>query len=157
MMPFWVWRVAPYAVGVVIVVVAAMGALHNAKEEGRAELKPEIERLEAALAAERSDRARAEAAADSYRSEMDALRSRPVPRTPVRLCVEKPLDVPATQPTARSADGATTPTWGVNGTAASDFEAGPDIGPDLYDLAGRCDAEIAKLRALQKWVTDDVR
>lgn len=153
MIPLWVWRVAPYALGVVIVVVAAMGALHNAKEEGRAELKPEIERLEATLAAERLDRARAEAAANSYRSEMDALRSRPVPRTPVRLCVSTD-PVPTTQPAASNTVGATTPAWGYNGTAASDFTAGPDIGPDLYDLAGRCDAEIAKLRALQGWLND---
>lgn len=153
MIPFWVWRVAPYAIGVVVVVVAAMGALHNAKEEGRAELKPEIERLEATLAAERLDRARAEAAANSYRSEMDALRSRPIPRTPVRLCVSTD-PVPTTQPTTSSTVGTTAPTWGYNGTAASDFTAGPDIGPDLYDLAGRCDAEIAKLRALQGWVND---
>ena len=154
MMPLWVWRVAPYATGVAIVVIAAMGALHNAKEKGRAELKPEIERLEAALAAAESDRARAEKAADSYRSEMDALRSRPVPRTPVRLCVEKPINVPATTPTASGAAGVTATTWGYNGTTESDFEAGPDISADLYDLAGRCDAEIAKLRALQGWVND---
>jgi hypothetical protein len=153
MIPLRVWRVAPYALGVVIVVVAAMGALHNAKEEGRAELKPEIERLEATLAAERLDRARAEAAANSYRSEMDALRSRPVPRTPVRLCVSAD-PVPTTQPAAGNTVGTTTSSWGYNGTAASDFTAGPDIGPDLYDLAGRCDAEIAKLRALQGWVND---
>jgi hypothetical protein len=153
MIPLWVWRVAPYALGVVIVVVAAMGALHNAKEEGRAELKPEIERLEATLAAERLDRARAEAAANSYRSEMDALRSRPVPRTPVRLCVSAD-PVPTTQPAAGNTVGATTTSWGYNGTAASDLTAGPDIGPDLYDLAGRCDAEIAKLRALQGWLND---
>lgn len=154
MMPLWVWRVAPYATGVAIVVIAAMGALHNAKEKGRAELKPEIERLEAALAAAESDRARAKKAADSYRSEMDALRSRPVPRTPVRLCVKKPLNVPTTTPTASGAAGVTATTWGYNGTTESDFEAGPDISADLYDLAGRCDAEIAKLRALQGWVND---
>jgi len=154
MIPFWVWRVAPYAIGVVVVVVAAMGALHNAKEEGRAELKPEIERLEATLAAERADRARAEAAANSYRSEMDALRSRPIPRTPVRLCVEKPADLSTSFIPADRSTRTTTTTGGYNGTAASDFTAGPDIGPDLYDLAGRCDAEIAKLRALQGWVND---
>lgn len=148
------WRFTPYIVGIVIVVIAAMGALHNAKESGRAELKPEIERLEAALAAERSDRARAEAAANSYRSEMDALRSRPVPRTPVRLCVEKRLDVPVTQPSASDSVGTTTTSWGHNGTAATNFEPGPDISADLFDLAGRCDAEIAKLRALQGWVND---
>lgn len=154
MIPLWAWRIAPYVLGVVVIVVAAIGALRNAKEEGRAELKPQIERLEAALATERADRARAETAANSYRSEMDALRSRPVPRTPVRLCVEKPLDLPATQSSASGTVGTTSPTWGYNGQTESDFEAGPDIAADLYDLAGRCDAEIAKLRALQGWVND---
>jgi hypothetical protein len=62
--------------------------------------------------------------------------------------------VPTTQPAAGNTVGTTTSSWGYNGTAASDFTAGPDIGPDLYDLAGRCDAEIAKLRALQGWVND---
>lgn len=152
-MPWWVWRVAPYALGVAIIVMAAMGALHNAKESGRAELKPQIERLEAALKAERADRARAEAAADSYRSEMDALRNRPVPRTPVRLCRD-PKPVPTT---FSPADGVTrtTTTSGGDAPAPGDYsEAGPDIGPDLYALALACDAEIAKLRALQGWVND---
>jgi hypothetical protein len=153
MIPLWVWRLAPYALGVVIVVVAAMGALHNAKEEGRAELKPEIERLEAALSAERSDRARAEAAADSYRSEMDALRNRPVPRTPVRLCVNAD-PMPANGPASKLPDDSTAITWGDVRPAPNNLAAGPDIGADLYALARDCDAEIAKLRALQGWVND---
>jgi hypothetical protein len=153
MIPLWAWRVAPYVLGVVVIVVAALGALRNAKEEGRAELKPQIERLEAALATERADRARAEAAANSYRSEVDAIRSRPVPRTPVRLCVST-ASVPATVPSASDSVGATTTSWGYNGQTESDFAAGPDIAADLYDLAGRCDAEIAKLRALQGWIND---
>lgn len=154
MIPARVLRFAPYLIGLIVIVVACMSALRNAKESGRAELKPQIERLEATLAAERADRARAETAANSYRAEMDALRSRPVPRTPVRLCVEKSLNVPATTPTASGAAGSTTTTSRYNGTTESDFEAGPDISADLYDLAGRCDAEIAKLRALQGWVND---
>ena len=154
MIPLWAWRIAPYVLGVVVIVVAALGALRNAKEEGRAELKPQIERLEAALATERADRARAETAANSYRSEVDAIRSRPVPRTPVRLCVERPVNVPATVPSASDSVGTTTTSWGYNGQTESDFAAGPDIAADLYDLAGRCDAEIAKLRALQGWVND---
>ena len=153
MIPWWVWRVAPYVIGSLIVVVAIASILHSVKEAGRAELKPEIERLERALAAAKADRARAQAASDSYRSEMDAIRSRPVPRTPVRLCRD-PDPVPATVATAGRTDGRTTTSWGFNGTTGSDFEAGPDIGPDLYDLAAKCDAEIAKLRALQGWIND---
>lgn len=148
-----VWRVAPYAFGLIIIVAGAMGALHNAKESGRAELKPEVERLEAALAAAKADRARAEAAANSYRSEVDAVRNRPIPRIPVRLCVN-PDPVPATESTTTSPYGTTTTSWGYNGPADANPAAGPDIGPDLYALARDCDAEIAKLRALQGWIND---
>lgn len=154
MIPAWALRFAPYLVGLIVIVVACMGALENAKESGRAELKPQVERLEATLAAERVDRARAEKAADAYRSEMDALRSRPVPRTPVRLCVEKRIDVPTQFTPADRATRTTAPAGRYDETAGSNLEAGPDISADLYDLAGRCDAEIAKLRALQGWVND---
>lgn len=153
MIPALVWRVAPYALGLVIIVAGAMGALHNAKEAGRAELKPEIERLEVALAAAKADRARAEAAADSYRSEVDAVRSRPVPRAPVRLCVNSE-PMPTAVSATTSANDTTTPTWGRNSPPANNLAAGPDIGPDLYGLARDCDAEIAKLRALQGWIND---
>lgn len=148
-----IWRFAPYALGLVILVAAAMGALHNAKEAGRAELKPEVERLAAALQAERADRARAEAAASAYRSEVDAIRSRPVPTAPVRLCVN-PKPVPTTEATPVGIDGRTSTSWGQRDPPTSDLEAGPDIGPELYGLARDCDAEIAKLRALQGWIRD---
>ena len=58
---------------------------------------------------------------------------------------------------AQGVDGRTTATSGGNELARSDFAEGPDIGPDLYTLAQMCDAEFAKLRALQKWVRNDVR
>ena len=148
-----IWRFAPYALGLVILVAAAMGALHNAKEAGRAELKPEVERLAAALKAERADRARAEAAASAYRSEVDVIRSRPVPTAPVRLCVN-PKPVPSTF-TPTDGTTRTTTTSGGDAPAPGDYlEAGPDIGPELYGLARDCDAEIAKLRALQGWIRD---
>jgi hypothetical protein len=153
MIPWWVWRVAPYAIGVAVVVIAAIGALHNAKEEGRNELRPEIERLEAVLAAERTGRARAEAAASSYRSEMDAIRSRPPVRTPVRLCVN-PAPVPSPRDSAPGTNGSSSTTGSNTGPSGPNTQAGPDIGPDLYALAQSCDAEIAKLRALQGWVRD---
>lgn len=153
MIPWWLWRVAPYAIGVVVIVVAAWGALHNAREEGRAELKPQIERLERALAAEQANRARAEAASNSYRSEMDAIRSRPPVSRPVRLCVN-PAPVPSPRDPAFGTDGASTTAGSNAGSAGSNPQAGPDIGPDLYALAQSCDAEIAKLRALQGWVND---
>lgn len=150
---WWLRYVPTIAVTAMLGLMVAWG-LHRAKEQVRAELQPQIERLEATLAAERADRARAEAAADSYRSEVDALRNRPVPRAPVRLCREAPT--PA-RPAPERADGPATTTAGNNELARSDFAQGPDIGPDLYALAQMCDAEFAKLRALQQWVRNDVR
>jgi len=153
MIPWWLWRVAPYAIGVVVIVVASWGALNNAKEEGRNELRPEIERLEAELAAERSARARAQAASNAYRSEMDGLRNRPSVSHPVRLCVN-PAPVPSPRDSAPGTDGSSTTTGSNAGPSGPNTQAGPDIGPDLYALAQSCDAEIAKLRALQGWVND---
>ena len=155
MIPLWVWRYAPHMIVAALLGLIIVFGIHRAKEQVRAELEPKIESLEAQLAAERADRARAEAAASAYRSEMDGLRSRPVPRTPVRLCNETRA-VPA-DPAAEGTDGRTTTTAGGNELARSDFAEGPDIGPDLYALAAMCDAEFAKLRALQKWVRNDVR
>lgn len=153
MIPWWLWRVAPYAIGVVVIVVASWGALNNAKEEGRNELRPEIERLEAELAAERSARARAETASNAYRREMDAIRNRPVVSRPVRLCVN-PAPVSDPRSSAPGTTGSSTTAGIDSGPAGSNTQAGPDIGPDLYALAQSCDAEIAKLRALQGWVRD---
>lgn len=154
MIPFWVWRYAPHAIVAALLGLIVAFGIHRAKEQVRAELEPKIENLEAQLEAERADRARAEAAANAYRSEIDALRSRPVPRAPVRLCVETPAPV---GPAPERVDGPATTTAGGNELARSDFAQGPDIGPDLYALAQMCDAEFAKLRALQKWINNDVR
>ncbi len=155
MTPLFLARIAPYAIISALVIISGFAAGQWIKEQGRKELRPQIERLEAALAAERADRARAERASDSYQLEIERLRKRTldraVNRTPVRLCVTpdpqsgaapKGTDDPA--PAPRSDDG----------SAGSNPQAGPDIGADLYALAAACDAENAKLRALQGWVKD---
>jgi hypothetical protein len=151
----WLWRYAPHAILAAGLGLLCIYAVYTFREQGRAELRPQIERLEAALAAERADRARAERAADSYQSEMERLRertlNRTVNRTPVRLCVTpdpkggaapEGTDDPA--PAPRSDDG----------SPRSNPQAGPDIGADLYALVAACDAENAKLRALQGWILD---
>lgn len=152
----WLWRFAPHAIVAAVLGLTCIYVVYTLREQGRAELRPQIERLEAELAAERADRARAERAADSYQSEMERLReraaNRTVNRTPVRLCVT---------PAAPSAGDAALRTNGSTATTGSDErkvggnpKAGPDIGADLYALAAACDAENAKLRALQGWVKD---
>ena len=152
----WLWRYAPHAVVAAGLGLLCIYAVYTFREQGRAELRPQIERLETALAEERADRARAERASGSYQLEIERLRERAARtaanRTPVRLCLNTPVsqggaaaegtDDPA--PAPRSDDG----------SAGSNPQAGPDIGADLYALAAACDAENAKLRALQGWVKD---
>jgi hypothetical protein len=151
----WLWRYAPHAILSAGLGLLCIYAVYTFREQGRAELRPQIERLETALAAERADRARAERASDSYQSEMERLRertlNRTVNRTPVRLCV-----TPTPQGGAASEgtnDPAPTPR-SDDGSARSNPQAGPDIGADLYALIAACDAENAKLRALQGWILD---
>jgi hypothetical protein len=151
----WLWRYAPHAILSAGLGLLCIYAVYTFREQGRAELRPQIERLETALAAERTNRARAERAANSYQSEMERLRertlNRTVNRTPVRLCVtpdpkggSAPEGTNDPAPAPRSDDG----------SARSNPQAGPDIGAELYALVAACDAENAKLRALQGWIKD---
>jgi hypothetical protein len=153
--PLFLARIAPYAIISALVIISGFAAGQWIKEQGRKELRPQIERLEAALAAERADRARAERASGSYQLEIERLRERAARtaanRSPVRLCV-----TPAPQGGA-APEGTNDPAPAPrsdDGSAGSNPQAGPDIGADLYALAAACDAENAKLRALQGWVKD---
>jgi hypothetical protein len=153
--PLFLARIAPYAIISAFVIISGFAAGQWIKEQGRKELRPQIERLEAALAAERADRARAERASGSYQLEIERLRERAARtaanRSPVRLCV-----TPAPQGGA-APEGTNDPAPAPrsdDGSAGSNPQAGPDIGADLYALAAACDAENAKLRALQGWVKD---
>ncbi len=155
MIPLFLARIAPYAIISAFVIISGFAAGQWIKEQGRKELRPQIERLEAALAAERADRARAERASGSYQLEIERLRERAARtaanRSPVRLCV-----TPAPQGGA-APEGTNDPAPAPrsdDGSAGSNPQAGPDIGADLYALAAACDAENAKLRALQGWVKD---
>lgn len=152
----WLWRYAPHALIAAVLGLTCIYAVYTLREQGRAELRPQIERLEAELAAERADRARAERASGSYQLEIERLNKRAVDRavnrTPVRLCVSSPA--PPTGNAAEGIDGAAPSAGSDDRPAGSDPKAGPDIGADLYALAAACDAENAKLRALQGWIKD---
>ena len=82
-------------------------------------------------------------AVQSYEAELASLRTRPA--RVVRLCSEAGSgDVRGAGPAA-GPDG-TGPAAGiVHG------QAGPDLGPDLYELAREADEVAARLRALQGW------
>lgn len=152
----WLWRYAPHALIAAVLGLSCIYAVYTLREQGRAELRPQIERLEAALAAERADRARAERASGSYQLEIERLNKRAVDRavnrTPVRLCVSPPA--PPAGDAAQGTDGAAPTAGSDDGSPRSNPQAGPDIGADLYALAAACDAENAKLRALQGWIKD---
>ena len=148
-MPVWLLRWIPTAALVVGVAGIATYGVHFFREQGRDEYRPRVAELERQLEAEKVSRARAEKASASYRAELDTLSNRPVPRVPVRLCVPTPAGN-----AAQRVDGPAAASGSDNRPAGGDLEAGPDIGPDLYALARDCDAENAKLRALQGWIND---
>jgi hypothetical protein len=152
----WLWRYAPHALIAAVLGLSCIYAVYTLREQGRAELRPQIERLEAELAAERADRARAERASDSYQLEIERLNKRAVDRavnrTPVRLCVSPPT--PPAGDAAQGTDGAAPAAGSDDGSPRSNPQAGPDIGEALYALAAACDVENAKLRALQGWIKD---
>ncbi len=148
-MPYWLLKYAPHLILTAGLGLLAVYAVHTFREQGREEIRPQVERLEAELRTERATRIRAEMASSAYASELAVLASRPVRSTPVRLC-RQPAAVPARSAPKR-ADGAA-PTAGSDaGSTGANLEQGPDIGPELRGLAAQCDAQNAKLRALQKW------
>ena len=153
MIPTWALRWVPTAILVAAIGLAAAWAVYALREQGRAELRPQIAQLRAELDAEKEGRRRAETAANAYFAELGNLARRPVPAGPVRLC-RNTAPVPPTVFTAPSADGSTSRAGGDPEPPGGDLDAGPDIGPALYGLARTCDAEIAKLRALQGWVNE---
>lgn len=149
-MPGWVLRFLPHALAAIVALIAISWGVHTLREQGRDELRPQVQQLTAALAAERANRKRAEEASNAYQSELASVRARPRSTSPVRLCVAAP-SVPGAGYTARGSDGSASRAGGDAGSAGADFAQGADIGPDLRALALEADELNARLRALQKW------
>lgn len=149
-MPVLLLRFLPHLVAVAVLIAGVALAVHKIREGVRDELEPKIDRLEIELRAERADRARAEAASSAYQAELDSVDRVPRDTRPVRLC--RTPAVPRAPQAPEGADGAATAAGGRTETLGEDSGEGPDIGPDLTDLARSCDREAAKLRALQGWV-----
>lgn len=150
-MPYWLLKYAPHLILTAGLGLLAIYAVHTFREQGRAEIRPQVERLEAELRAERANRLRAEVASNAYASELAALASRPVRTAPVRLCRDASA-VSSSNAAQRTVD--TAPAAGSDaGSAGADLEQGPDIGPELRELAAQCDTQNAKLRALQQWAS----
>ena len=148
-MPYWLLKYAPHLVAVAVLIAGAALAVHKIREGVRDELAPKIDRLETELRTERATRIRAEMASTAYASELAALASRPVRSAPVRLCRD-PGAVRPGYAAPRTDDPAPAAGSGA-GSVGANLEQGPDIGPDLRELAAQCDAQNAKLRALQRW------
>lgn len=143
-----IWlRFMPYLLGLLSVLGAGYYIVESAKEKMQKHYEPIIQQLEQDLASERANAQRNEDAINGYLTELEGLR-RPRPRTPVRLCVNP---VPAPAKATESLANTTTVGGDVFTETRADFEPGPDIGDDLRNLAAACDAEVAKLRALQGW------
>ncbi len=149
MIPAWLLRYVPHAVILTAFLVSCVYVVHMLREQGRDEMRPVIAKLESELADERAARIRNEEALDAYQRELSIIRSRPRPSTPVRLCV--PAVPQAEQPPFATHDSTSISGSGTE-LSGENLTAGPDIGPPLRDLAYQCDAENAKLRALQNWV-----
>lgn len=104
-------------------------------------------------AAER-ERVRADAAVRGYVDEVESNRRRQRPVAgPIRLCVQPATsNVPAASGPAVDPDAAAAGAGQLPGPAGGDHPAGPDIGPDLRQLADDADAVTAQCRALQGWI-----
>jgi len=149
--PYWLLKYAPHLILTAGLGLLAVYAVHTFREQGREEIRPQVERLEAELRAERANRIRAEVASNAYASELAALARRPTRTVPVRLCRE-PAAVPAGN-AAEGTVGAYSAAGSDAGSAGTNFEQGPDIGPELRELVAQCDVQNARLRALQRWAT----
>lgn len=149
MIQAWLLRQVPWIVVSLAVIGSGWAIGAWLKEKGREELRPEIARLQSELAAEQAARIRNEEAMNAYQTELDVIRRRPVSVGPVRLCVPAAAQGGAA---AEGADGAASAAGSGAGADGGDYQAGPDIGDALMELAFQCDAENAKLRALQGWV-----
>ena len=150
-MPYWLLKYAPHLILTAGLGLLAIYAVHTFREQGREEIRPQVERLEAELRAERANRVRAEMASTAYASELAALASRPTRNTPVRLCRDTSAVRPS--PAPQRIDDPAASTGSSAGSAGADLEQGPDIGPELRELAAQCDVQNAKLRALQQWAS----
>lgn len=151
------WRLIAYAVAAVAVLwmLALIRHWHEdstvALPEARRTLAAEVACAAGSKCAERvaalkeRQQAVSEQVIRGYQDEIEALRARPIPVRTVRLCPDaRAARVPGAEP-ARTADAAGPAAGIVSGAA------GPDIGPDLYQLARDADEVAARLRALQQW------
>ncbi len=152
MIPLWALKIVPYFLAVLSVIGGGYWVANTLIERGRNEVRPELERALKELDRAEREWKRAEAATYEYQTELATLRSRPRGGGPVRLCVS-PAEMRADATTTTTNDR-TSSTWELPRQDGADHQAGPDIGPELRELALQCDEVSARLRALQKWAIE---
>ena len=139
--------IIPYrliAAGVAVVVLIGLGWKANDWRNDAARLRLELRAAENRLEIHRAAIKAARDASRDYQDEIEKLRNRPVPRSPVRLCVNPAV------PASGNAGSPESPADGIlPEQAGGNTEAGPDIGPELRALAREADEVSAALRALQ--------
>lgn len=137
-------RLLAYGLAAALVLSAAAWTYHRAFVQ-LPRTKAELVDVRNILAAERDAKVRADLISEGYQRELERLRNRPVVREPVRLCRRAAPRMPAAEsrPVAPPATGGV----GDEGAGRSDQE-GPDIAPDLYAIAQKCDEITAQGRAL---------
>ena len=114
----------------------------------QAEAAAQVAQAKAAMAEQQKRFSEAQRASEGYQHELSEIRARPVDRSPIRLCLNRPR-----VPGPDAATGGSSPALPAAGVlpeqAGGDPVAGPDIGADLRDLAREADEVAAKGRAIQ--------
>lgn len=153
------WRYIGIAIALVGLLWFAKHQLNEAEERGYARAVEEsktalIEAQRKVLAAERREREAADHARIQANEELAMLAADAAARAPsvIRVCVSAPGDLTlsgaATDP--RGAETGTPGAGALHETDARDSVAILDTGP-LYELAGQCDALVAKYRGVEEW------
>ena len=127
--------------------VAFAGWKANDWRADAARLRTELAAAETRLANAQIAMRAAQSASEDYQNELEAIRSRPVSTSPVRLCINP--RVPARGRAQPGSDAGPAPAGVVSSGDGPDLEEGPDIRPDLNELMRKVEQEMAKLRALQ--------
>lgn len=127
---------------------ARLPAVEHERDDARAETAQIRQQAE-------HERVRADTAVRGYVDEVESLRRRQrAAGQPVRLCVQPATSVPAASGPAVRPDAAAPAAGELPGSAGVGPVAGPDIGPELRQLADDADAVVAQCRGLQRWVAD---
>lgn len=146
------------AVGALIVSGLCAGVIHwkhnsDLLKVERVQHRVELAAKDHEIAQLEENAAKARKASDDYQTQLDALRSAALdtPVRTVRLC-HAAASTGAVSPPASAGRHPETGSEGLPQAPGHDIEAGPDVGPALYQLADEADQCAAQRDALIRWV-----